>query len=217
MQDPIPPTVEAWTRLLDRSGAETASYRSSVTRLDERGNPVEEIQFALGGAVERKRTFGPGGRILEETTFNADGSEKDRSVYRHDESGREVEQTLLLSDGKPHGRWVSIYDDASGRLVKRVWHNREGIAEVTETFTYDEAGRLIGKTRGNVASWTYDYDEKDRLVRTRGGYYSSDEPDDEQLEYDAQGRLAQRTRFYPAGEVRSVTTLHREDGPGRGR
>ena len=212
MHDAAPPPVEAWTRLLDRSGGETAFYRSSVTLLDELGNPVEEIHFGPAGAIERKHNFGPAGKVLEETAYNPDGSVDHRLVYRYDAAGKEVEQILALSDGKEHGRWVDAYD-ASGCLAERVWHNREGRVEVADTFVYDEAGRLTGKVRGNVASWTYRYDEEGRLVSTRGGYHSSDEVEDEQLEYDAQGRLARRIRFYPTGEARSVTTYHHGNEP----
>lgn len=179
--------VETWTRLFDRSGAETAFYRSSESHLDAQGN-------------------------REETAFKPDGTIENRFVHHHDDAGRETEEVLLLSDGRPHGRWVSSYD-ASGRLAGRVWHNREGVAEVAETFEYNAAGRLIRKVRGNVASWTYEHDGEGRVVRARGGYYSSDELDDEQLDYDARGRLAQKTRFHPGGQVRSITTLHYGDEP----
>lgn len=205
--------VETWTRLLDRNGAETAFYRSSATRLDAQGNPEEEVRFGPGGAVEGRRTFGPGGRVLEETTFKPGGSPENRHVHRYDEAGRETEHALLLGDGRLHGRWISAHDP-SGRLIGRVWHNRDGVAEVAETFEYDEAGRLVRKERGNVASWTYEYDGKGRLVRTRGGYYSSDETDDEQIEYDDRGRIARRIRFHPGGEVRSITILRHGDESG---
>ncbi len=163
MHDTAPPPVDTWTRLLNRSGAETAFYRSSVTHLDGMGNPVEEIHFGPEGAIERKRTFDPGGKVLEETAYNPDGSVDYRLVYHYDAAGKEVEQILVLSDGKEHGRWVGAYD-ASGRLGERTWYNREGRVKVAETFVYDEAGGSPARCRGNVASWTYHYNEDGRLV-----------------------------------------------------
>jgi YD repeat-containing protein len=197
-------TVAELTQLFDHDGELVSSYQSSTTTLNESGEPVEKLEFAPTGIVQVKKRFGPKGLLAEETAYNPDGSVNFRNVFSYDDQ-RERESEMRLSDGSVHGRWSNSYNEA-GKLIERVWMNRDGVKEVTETSAYDEHGRLIRKARGNVAEWRYSYDDRGRLAQVTGGHFSDDEPDNLRYQYDDEGRVSKITALYPSGEVRSLTT-----------
>jgi YD repeat-containing protein len=115
-----------------------------------------------------------------------------------------MEDAMYLGGERFHGKWVTTLEE-SGKVAERSWQNRDGVVEVTEHREYDEAERLIARTRGNVAAWRYRYDSEGRLAGVTGGYHSDDEPSDTEMEYDDDGRLIRETRSFADGTVHSVT------------
>lgn len=193
------------TQLFDHDGELISSYQSSITTLNESGELVEELKFGPTGIVQIRKRYGPKGLLAEETVYNPDGSINFRNLFSYNDQGREREAEMRFSDDSVHGRWSSSYDEA-GKLVARVWMNRDGVKEVTETSEYDENGRLIRKAKGNVAEWRYSYDDQSRLAQVTGGHFSDDEPDNLRYEYDDESRVSKITALYPSGEVKSLTT-----------
>lgn len=188
------------------------AFASSYVDLDADGRPIAARHVDANGRIRRRKTFGPGGSVLTDTHFDADGALSQHVVYRYDAAGRRSEKLLYLRDNHLHGRWVAERD-AAGRLLRDTWRNSRDEVEVVDEYAYAENGRVVTQTRGNVAAWTCEHDADGRLLRRAGGYFSDDDATDTRFEYDAAGRLVRETATAAAGRPSSVTTYtYREKG-----
>ena len=191
-------SVIGWTRTFNRDGAEVSSYRSSLTTFDTSGLRLEETEFEPNGRIEKKKVFDSRDRVSEEVIYNTDGTINLKRVYQYDEAGNEMEVSMYLGGDRYHGKWLSK-TDSYNQVIERVWLNSDGKEEVVEHLEYNSRGLIQKRVRGNVAEWSYQYNDAGQLIRCVGGYFSSVEPDDVDIEYDQEGRVAKKTRYFSTG------------------
>ena len=80
----------------------------------------------------------PDGRVVEQEDHNPNGSIS-RSRYTYDETGRLLETTFQL-DERPNGGRLNRYDE-SGRLVRTLITDGDGLERDFEVYSYNEDGR----------------------------------------------------------------------------
>lgn len=203
-------SATGWTRTFSRDGAETSLYKSSFTEFGARDQRLEEIVFDPTSRIDKKKLFDNHGNMFEKVTYNANGSINFTQFFKYDKVGNEVEVLMYLGGERFHGKWVSTVD-SNCRVIERVWYNNEGKQVVRESIEYDSKDFIYKRIRGNVAEWSYQHDDAGRLIRIVGGYFSSDDPDDMDIEYNEEAHLIKKTRYYSTGTVRSVTTYKYKD------
>lgn len=198
-------SMTGWTQKFDFDGAEEEKYKSSVTKFDAFGNKVEEVSFDEIGRIQVKKTFDDNGNVLEELHYNPDETLNFRYIYKYDETGNEIKRAMHLKYDHLHGEWV-IKRNSSGKIIEEIWYNEKNEIEITDKYEYYENEKVVKKIRGNVANWTYTYDETGNLIAIYGGYYSADEIDNVEFKCSEQGLLIKKTKFYLIGKIKNITT-----------
>ena len=146
------------------SGGRSKNKQVSEYEYDEMGRMVRRtMRFDLS----RPQREDSGARHEVETIFERN--------YERDALGPSLES--FLRDGKTRSMTESIYNEA-GRLVRRVETFFRDLGETpteyTETFIYDEEGRVAERVRqgGNQKPYYFKntYDKQGRLIREERGY-----------------------------------------------
>jgi hypothetical protein len=105
-----------------RAPVATAAKTNVVSRLDDRGRPMETILYTTNGAVQRRTFFetGDDGRILSARTVDAEGELKwtDKYTYEAGTNQRPIEVQRV----KPNGeavvvKFVYLPDGTERRIV----------------------------------------------------------------------------------------------------
>lgn len=203
--------MTGWTQKFNFGGVEIEKYKSSSTRFDASGNKIDEVIFKETGGIQIQKTFGDNGRLLEEIHYNSDGTLNFRYVYKYDEAGNEIEKEMYLKNDFLHGKWV-IKRNSSGKIIEEAWLDRKNEEEITDKYEYYKNGKIVKKIRGNVADWTYSYDEKGNLISINGGYYSADETDNADFKYNEQGLLIEKIQFYSPEKIKTITIYEYSNG-----
>ncbi|MBO4636774.1 MAG: hypothetical protein J5685_06475 [Clostridiales bacterium] len=179
---------------------------------DDEGNLVKEIMWNstdLRRGVVTDYEYGEYG-INRVTIGSMNGEAHYYHTYDYDEQGRVsfIHMFVLPADGEIEG-YEFVYNE-DGSYTRYYWSSASGEycrSEVTWN-CYDAHGNLIEDYScplGTVDRTVYTYDENDNLIheedlhgesrRYRGGA---------DYEYDDQGRLVRRTRYYDNGNVSNI-------------
>ena len=117
--------------------------------------------------------------------------------YSYDVSGRRTSADHSLSQ--------SYHDNALGRLDSTT------ASSLSHAFTYDAAGRLIGRTTGTGVSESRTYDDDDRMTQRSNNTYT------DILGYDARGKVTSLLSSIASGRISSYSSdsaVMRYDGFG---
>ena len=151
-------------KVTDREGLETAYVYDAINRITEIHRP---------GGINTYHTYNEANKITELVNICEDCQWViSRYVYTYDERGFIVAETATESlagyayddkhDGKHEdGRHDDLYPHGS----KHAKHDKDAtfayqIVETVRTFTYDDAGKLLGSTENeeNYGSYSYEYE-----------------------------------------------------------
>ena len=105
---------------------------------------------------------GPVKTVLDEQTFSgADGQQLLTTTTTHYAPDGRI---LEVRTGNPDGsEWVTSYSyHSDGRLLKTVSGKVNSAPSSETTYSYDEAGRLVGLKPGDKNRIRYEYDDKGR-------------------------------------------------------
>ena len=168
---------------------------------DAAGRKLAEIDG--NGALLYERIYGAGGDLFFQTdvtglntTYARDKLGRATSISREDTATGEVLTTNMAFDATgnlirtidPRGLKTDRVHDALNRL--RSVTQAAGTPEAsTVTFTHDGEGNRIGLTNGLGHTWTFAYDEVNRLVEERD---PETPPNLTRYGYDGAGNLVQK-------------------------
>lgn len=161
-------------------------------------------------------TYNAKGQLVSEKTDYSDSGVSEVQ-YTRDASGNCIKK-IELSDGELAWCTTSTYD-AKGNLIKSVETDSEGVARLTETYTYDSNGnptKYTSDSDGYLSTETYTYDKNGYLIKMVEEYgvgTSSKEVDTTVYTNDADGNCIKQTysEKYADGSGYSVVYTYTYD------
>ncbi len=169
-------------------------------KYDEKGNLVEEDR----DGYRYTYVYDQNNRNIEWTRQRADGSVHQKNTYQYDENGNEILQVEDYSEY--HFEYKSTYND-KGQLIEVVC-TRNGEHFDTDTYTYDDQGRVTQYTDGTMRVIRYVYEGN----TTRKQELNNDGSVDEEnvYTYDDNGKLI-REEYIVEGETWNYREYTRDE------
>lgn len=174
------------------SGSFTGTYRFKEFTLDEAGN----ILAADRGGSTLDMTYDDDGRLIEvyRTTGGTMPSTTDTMTYSYDEVTGDLDSLTTAA-----GTTSVTYEDGRLKTVT------DPFTSEATTYSYDDAGRVTGRTDPAGLSWARTYEPDTGLVDTQTITSTNPDPDEEiasfDLSYDKAGNVVSREEIVesPAG------------------
>ena len=153
------------------------------------------------------RRFSEEGRVLEQVTYDADGTVLQSMAHTYD--GRRVVETLSeMSQERSPSRTTFHYDD-EGRLVESVGYDADGNVLVRMEYAYDADGRMTGirtdAQAGGQMRLVFEHDGNGNLTETTVFGAADSILSRAVSTFDSEGNKLSATSYGPAGEVLSTT------------
>lgn len=186
--------------LLEKEAYGTNGTALRTCKYDKAGNLVEEDR----DGYHYTYVYDQSNRNIEWTRSRADGSIHQHNTYQYDEKGNKILQVEDYSEY--HFEYKSTYND-KGQLVK-VECTRNGEPFDTDTYTYDDQGRLVDYRDGNFSNYHYVYEgniTKEQDVQDDGAVYS-----ETVYTYDGNGKLI-KEEYFEKGELLHYYEYTRND------
>lgn len=138
---------------------------------DRNGNRIERTVY-LGQMMTKKESSRyDNNRLVEEQSFDSDGTMTERRVYKYDSQGNNTELEFYNKDGDLKQRYLYKYDNHGNRIEWRFYDADEFLVALT-TYYYDNHDHVIEVSSFNYDehlnwkhSYVYEYDEEDNWVR----------------------------------------------------
>ncbi len=168
--------------------------QETVYEYDDRGFLIREVLKEANGEVSEEKTFEPDEdmRIYKEYRHYIDGS-YDVMEFRYDASGRVVKK--ILSDDEGVVESTVDYEYNKELLIRESHFDDDGVLELEVHYAYDEEGLLDEKTTRNI-------NDGEEFVRSYS--YNDEGFRDAILTYDGAGELVERQLFTLDGQGRPV-------------
>jgi YD repeat-containing protein len=124
------------------------------------------------GLVIHEWIYNDRGELLREIDSEGSGKINYRieSIYGHEINW--TEKQVYLSGNEIHYRIVADRDP-EGRLTEGTYYDSSDQRIRTDSYIYDDRGRLVKVSMGHLGEWIYEYDENDNLKRMTGNLASS--------------------------------------------
>ena len=182
---------------VDPSGYETVQ---NTMEYDQRGNLIKQ-----GSDYNYTYEYDEQDRRIGWTRLRSDGSVHQKNRYEYDENGNEILQVEDYSEY--HFEYASTYND-QGQLVEVVC-TRNGEPFDTDTYTYDDQGRLAEYHDGTMYWYRYVY-EGNTVTELSLNKNGTEDGSKEIRTYDDQGNLI-REEFFEEGEAEYCKTYTYND------
>lgn len=188
----------------DNLRGKVKSYTESSYEAVELFGNIEKGEWEQSS---RQRIFDKKGLLIEENSYNPDGSIDKRRMYKHDENGNLIEDISYNSNEEPIIKTVFIYDE-SGNLVEKNGYGYflsiDGTLAHQWTYKYDEKGNQIEVLNVFEKSrWTYKYDEKGNVLEYNMHKANGSLGIKEKSKYDKMGNKIENNVYSSDGSLRS--------------
>ena len=148
-------------------------------------------------------TYNAQGGLIEEVSYNADGSLLRKTLYTYNDKGNLIKAVSYGSDGSLGGKAVHTYD-AQGHLTGAVSYDAFDTIAYKTVYTYDDKGNLAEETiyRASgppISQSVHAYDAQGRRIETTNEDLAHDAAlgIEKTVEtYDTQGNLLELTTYY---------------------
>lgn len=138
---------------------------------DKNGNRIERTVFFGDKMTKKESSRYENNRLVEEQSYNADGTMTERRAYKYDSQGNNTEMEFYNANGELMQRYLYKYDNHGNRIEWRFYDADEFLVALT-TYYYDDHDNLIEVSSFNYDehlnwkhSYVYEYDEDDNWVR----------------------------------------------------
>lgn len=138
---------------------------------DRDGNRIERTVYMSERMTKKETSRYDNNLLVEEQSYNPDGSVAERREYKYDGSGNNTELDFYDADGNLTQRYLYKYDDRGNRVEWRYYDADEFLVALT-TYYYDDHDNVIEVSSFNYDehmnwkhSYVYEYDEDDNWVR----------------------------------------------------
>ena len=171
-------------------------FKSCLLAFDRSGNTCRQEKYNREGKVIYELKYDEKGRPLREIAYEASGKINYRMeiVYGHDD--RWKEKQMYLSGNKIHYRVVA-HRDPKGRLIEGTYYDSSDQRIRTDSYVYDDRGRLVRISMRHMGQWIYEYNENDNLMRKTGNLPSASAfGENFEFQYDDRGLLIRRNYLH---------------------
>jgi hypothetical protein len=138
---------------------------------DRNGNRVERTVFLNEKMSTKETSKYDNNRLVEEQSYNSDGSVAEKRVYKYDGAGNNTELEFYNANGDLTQHYLYKYDERGNRIEWRYYDADEFLVALT-TYYYDDHDNVIEVSSFNYDdhmnwkhSYVYEYDEDDNWVR----------------------------------------------------
>ena len=186
----------------ERDGYEGVPLYGDIESITVREYLLED-KFGKEGKGEMtdwiKYTFNQRGDVIEEASYNSDGSLDLKYLYKYDSLGNRIERASYYSDGILD--WKDLYKyDSLGNRIERASYYSDGSLRCKDFYKYDSAGNMIEKAFLNsngrlISKNLYQYDSAGNMIeRTE---YNSDGIQNYKVlcKYDSTGNIVKRASY----------------------
>lgn len=138
---------------------------------DNNGNCIERTAYINGHMTKRESSRYENNRLVEEQSYDDNGSMTEKRVLKYDNQGNNTETEFYGRDGEIYQKYIYKYDAKGNRVEWRFYDADEFLVALT-TYYYDEHDNLIEESSFNYDehlnwkhTYIYEYDEEDNWVR----------------------------------------------------
>jgi YD repeat-containing protein len=149
-----------------------SGFKSYLLTYDRTGNRIRQQKYSREGRTICEWIYDRKGRPLQEIAYETSGEIKYRFEFVYDHDDNWMEKRMYLSSNKPHYRIVS-HRDAHGRIITGNYYDSSGQWIRTDSYIYDDRGRLVRMSMGHMGEWIYEYDENNNLKKETGNLSSA--------------------------------------------
>jgi|KBSMisStaDraftv2_1062788.scaffolds.fasta_scaffold222770_2 hypothetical protein len=192
----------------------------STTHHFDRGGRLSALELHPGtqaGAVRYVYLYDDGGRLVEEETFEPDGTVAYRKLFRYevDEQGRPSAQVAVGEQGLFAQAEFTFYD-RRGLLAEAIMLTAQGVAEKS---LFDARGNLVYHARYHhgrlVLEATHHYDPLGRINESRFYGNDGDPMRTDRYRYDQAGhRIEQSSEYFRQSHLRRSVVSYEFDRDG---
>lgn len=147
-------------------GGKEYVWTQSELKYDTEGNVVEEITYNSDGSIRKKqiRKYHASGKLMEETNFGMGGFMEDRTLFTFDEEGEKLSEQRFFPCGAMM-EWIQYEVNDNGQRVTESFLDEKGNLLRKSTISYDSKG--FKKEKKNFSAENkllsvkkYDYSKK---------------------------------------------------------
>lgn len=139
------------------------SFRSYDLEYDRAGTRIRHEKFGRDGRLVRRWRYDAEGRLTREVTYDATGAVEYWFDIVHDDLGWIEKRMYSWPD---HLQYRIVSDrDASGWLLRAIYHDPAGQVLRADTYDYDSLGLLVHVAMGHIGECSYAYDQRRNLQR----------------------------------------------------
>lgn len=179
------------------NGSNGAALQSC--KYDEAGNLVEENR----GGYRYVYVYDQENRNIEWTRYRADDSVHQKNTYQYDEKGNVI--LKVEESGGYRFEYKGTYNE-KGQLVEEVC-TRNGEPFDTDTYTYDDQGRVVEYCDGTYSTYHYVYEGN--VTRKQVLNKKGDVSEEWVYTYDDNGKLV-KEEYWEDGELWTVDEYVRD-------
>jgi hypothetical protein len=95
---------------------------------------IPPIDYGPANPLKKEAKYDDKGNIVEELTYNPDGSPSWKIVFAYDANGNKIEESIYFSNGKLHQKGISTYN-ARKNLSEYEVHYADGTPFTRETYS----------------------------------------------------------------------------------
>lgn len=189
---------------VNQDGETEYEFLSSLTRMDQNGKVLEEINWSDQDTLESKSSFvyDDEGHLLEEAAFLNEEDVSDQKKYIYDSDGRISRIEVQYGDGSLSKQ---VFEYKGGKTLMTIT-DENGEFEGSEERIFNENGNIVEYTRKGPENETesqylYQYDENQNLTASVELDRDGDIRVKRIYEYDEKNRRISDTGYNLAGEV----------------
>ena len=171
-------------------------FKSHLLMCGRPGNRIRREKFNREGKMIYQWIYDEKGRPLREIAYEDSGKINYRIelIYNHDDDWKE--KRVYLSGHDIHYRIVANRE-AKDRLTQGIYYDSSDQRIRTDSYVYDDRGRLVRVSMGHMGEWIYEYDEDDNLKKKTGLLPSASAfGENFEFQYDGRGLLVQRNHLH---------------------
>ena len=176
---------------IDNGIRSSKGFKSYLLLYGRSGNRSRQEKYNREGKTIYEWVYDEKGTPLREIAYEASGKINYRIECIYDHGDYWKEKRFYLSGNDIHYRIVANRD-AKGRLTEGIYYDSDNQRIRTDSYVYDDRGRLVTVSMGHMGEWTYEYDEDDNLKKKTGLLPSASAfGNNFEFQYDDRGLLVQ--------------------------
>jgi nuclear transport factor 2 (NTF2) superfamily protein len=180
-------------------------FKSHLLMYGRSGNRIRHEKFNREGKLIYEWIYDERGRPLREIAYEESGKSHYRVelIYNPDDDWRE--KRVYLSGNDIHYS-IAADREANDRLTKEIYYDSSNQRVRTDSYVYDDYGRLVRVSMGHMGEWIYEYDGDNNLRKKTGLLPSSSVLGEEfEFQYDHRGMLVQSNHLHYSSTVFECT------------